>query len=108
MNYEIWRITKLIFSLICLEFNVTLKPRLSEESRYSNISVTYKVDFIHKDDRILPPSNLPATSKVYAADAVVGPMTLKAKRSNFGSKPLKFQFVVNWELSCGFPGRQHS
>ena len=90
-----------------LEFTVTLKPRLLEGSRYSDGSVTYQVDFIHENDRILTPSNLPDNSKVYGADAVVGPLKLRAKGPNFGSKPLKFEFVVNWGLkndSCGFPG----
>ena len=66
--------------------------------------VTYQVDFISDDDRIMKPSNVPTPPKVYygaTADAVVGPMTLKAKGTNFGSRPLKFEFVVTWALDKG-------
>ena len=94
--------------LFCAEFKVTLKPRLSEGSRFTQGTVTYKVDYIHVDDRIIRPDNVPASPNIYEENATVGPLTLKFSKGNgFETTPLKFQFNIKWALKndfCSFPG----
>ena len=87
---------------------MTLKPRLSEGSRFTQGTVTYKVDYIHVDDRIIRPDNVPASPNIYEENATVGPLTLKFSKGNgFETTPLKFQFNIKWALKndfCSFPG----
>ena len=84
---------------------MTLKPRLSEDSRYTNLPVTYAVDYIDLDKRIIRPDNIPITPKIYMENATVGPLTLRLSKSN-KTTPLKFQFNIKWALKkdCSFPG----
>ena len=93
--------------LFFAEFKVTLKPRLSESSRYTNLTVTYEVDYINLDGRITKPENVPISPKIYGENATVPPITLRFSTSSLETTPLRFQFNIKWALkndSFSLPG----